>query len=98
MASSDNSRDIDRLETQVDATRSELASVAGAVSGLTELVTDLVRRSGTDFQDERWHARLAGLETRLQMLETAIRTEVERMRAVAGAVDALADDFRGTVG
>src|SRR5581483_2364137 len=42
--------------------------------------------------------RLGSLETRLEMIETAIRTEVERMRGTAGAVDALAEDFRATVG
>src|SRR3954469_24950525 len=92
--------DLDRLQDQVDATRTELGEVAGAVSGLTELVTDLVRRSatGTDYQSDRWQARLGSLETRLEMLETAIRAEVERIRGTVGAVDALADDFKTTVG
>ena len=92
--------DLDRLQDQVDATRTELGEVAGAVSGLTELVTDLVRRSasGTDYQSDRWQARLGSLETRLEMLETAIRVEVERIRGTVGAVDALADDFKATVG
>src|SRR4051812_24347127 len=98
MAIGGNSGDLDRLQDQVDATRTELAEVAGAINGLTELVTDLIRRSSSDRQDDRWHARLGSLETRLEMLETGIRGEVERMRATAGAVDALADDFRSTVG
>src|SRR3954471_3249311 len=98
MGTGDNSGDLDRLEAKVEATRSELASIAGAVNGLTELVTDLVRRSSSDHQGERWQARWGSLETRLEMLETAIRSEVERMRATTGAVDALADDFRSTVG
>ena len=92
--------DLERLQVQVDATRTELGEVAGAVSGLTELVTDLIRRSAsnTDHQGDRWQARLGSLETRLEMLETAIRVEVERIRGAAGAVDALADDFKSTVG
>ena len=90
--------DLERLRVQVDATRTELGEVAGAVSGLTELVTDLIRRSTTDHQGDRWQARLGSLETRLEMLETSIRVEVERIRATVGAVDALADDFKTTVG
>ncbi|MEY2458635.1 MAG: hypothetical protein QOG30_465, partial [Acidimicrobiaceae bacterium] len=92
--------DLERLQVQVDATRTELGEVAGAVSGLTELVTDLIRRSATttDHQGDRWQARLGSLETRLEMLETAIRVEVERIRGAAGTVDALADDFKSTVG
>src|SRR3954469_24040479 len=92
--------DLDRLQDQVDATRTELGEVAGAVSGLTELVTDLIRRSATstDHQGDRWQARLGSLETRLEMLETAIRVEVERIRGAAGSVDALADDFKTAVG
>src|SRR3954464_10151052 len=98
MATGGNSGDLDRLEGKVEATRTELASIAGAVNGLTELVTDLVRRSTTDHQGDRWQARLGSLETRLEMLETAIRGEVERIRAAVGSVDASADDFRATVG
>jgi chromosome segregation ATPase len=90
--------DLERLRVQVDATRTELGEVAGAVGGLTELVTDLIRRSSNTSTDDRWQARLGSLETRLEMLETAIRGEVERIRATAGAVDALADDFKVTVG
>ena len=90
--------DLERLERQVAATRADLAGVAGAVTGLTDLVTDLVRRSGSDHQSDRWQARLGSLETRLEMLETSIKGEVERMRAATGAVDALAEDFRSTVG
>ena len=94
----ESGRQLDRLQDQVDATRADLTDMAGAVNGLRELVTELVRRSGADHQAERWQARLGSLETRLEMLETAIRSEVERVRAAAGAVDALADDFRSTVG
>ncbi|MEY2402483.1 MAG: hypothetical protein QOD38_34, partial [Acidimicrobiaceae bacterium] len=90
--------DLERLRVQVDTTRTELGEVAGAINGLTELVTDLIRRSGSDHQGDQWQARLGGLETRLGMLETSIRIEVERIRATAGAVDALADDFKATVG
>ena len=92
--------DLERLQVQVDATRTELGEVAGAVGGLTELVTDLIRRSSstTDHAGDRWQARLASLETRLEMLETAIRVEVERIRGAAGNFDALADDFKSTVG
>src|SRR3954470_19013430 len=101
MANGGNSgRELDRLQDQVDATRTELAEMAAAIGGLTELVTDLVRRSAptTDHQGDRWQARLGSLETRLEMLETAIRGEVERIRAAVGSVDASADDFRATVG
>src|SRR6478672_2517972 len=97
MSTGGNTGDLDRLQDQVDATRNELAEVSGAISGLTGLVTDLIRRASGDRTDERWQARLGSLETRLEMLETAIKGEVERMRATAGAVDALADDFRTTV-
>ena len=92
--------DLERLRVQVDATRTELGEVAGAVSGLSDLVTDLIRRSAgsADHAAEKWQARLGSLETRLEMLETSIRVEVERIRATAGAVDALADDFKTTVG
>ncbi|MEY2437893.1 MAG: hypothetical protein QOF97_2729, partial [Acidimicrobiaceae bacterium] len=51
-----------------------------------------------DHQAERWQARLASLETRLEMLETAIRGEADRVRMSAEAVDAVAEDFRGLLG
>jgi len=94
----DSGRQLDRLQDQVDATRTELGEVAEAVYGLRELVTELTRRSWSEHQSDRWQAKLGSLETRLGMLETTIRSEVERMRAAAGAVDALADEFRSTVG
>jgi uncharacterized coiled-coil DUF342 family protein len=94
----DSGRQLDRLQDQVDATRTELGEVAEAVNGLRELVTELTRRSWSEHQSDRWQAKLGSLETRLGMMETTIRSEVERMRAAAGAVDALADEFRSTVG
>ncbi|HEX4821164.1 MAG TPA: hypothetical protein VFV00_13260 [Acidimicrobiales bacterium] len=94
----DSGRQLDRLQDQVDATRTELGEVAEAVNGLRELVGELTRKSWSEHQADRWQAKLGSLETRLGMMETTIRSEVERMRAAAGAVDALADEFRSTVG
>src|SRR5437764_7708849 len=92
----ESGRQLDRLQDQVDATRTELGEVAEALNGLRELVTELVRRSGSEHREDRWQAKLGSLETRLGMMETTIRSEVERMRAAAGAVDALADEFKST--
>jgi len=102
MATAGDGGNLDWLERQVEATRSELAEVSGTLGVLAELVHDLARKrpgdAVPDHQAERWQARLGSLETRFEMLETAIRSEVDRLRATAGAVDALADDFRTTVG
>src|SRR5207248_896732 len=93
----ESGRQLDRLQDQVDATRTELGEVAEALNGLRELVTELVRRSGSEHREDRWQAKLGSLETRLGMMETTIRSEVERMRAAAtiaesrGAVADLAD-------
>src|SRR5689334_20277316 len=51
-----------------------------------------------DHQAERWQARLASLETRLEMLETSIKGEADRMRLSAESVGGLADELRGLLG
>src|SRR3954454_2004121 len=92
---------LEHLELQIEQTRSDVAGIAGTLNGLTDLVLELGRRTPTpsdSHQAERWQARLGSLDTRLEMLETNIRSEVDRLRASAGTVDALADDFRSTVG
>ncbi|HUS62305.1 MAG TPA: hypothetical protein VMY34_08915, partial [Acidimicrobiales bacterium] len=47
---------------------------------------------------ERWDARLGRLEIRLEMLETGIRTEVERIKLVAENIEGISSEFQGTVG
>ena len=93
---------LERIDRDLRRVRDEINDLSDAVARVGEVVDELGRRvtprESEALQGERWQARLGGIETRLSMLEANIRSEVERVRAAAGVVDMVADEFRNTLG
>src|SRR5687768_5488835 len=93
---------LERLDRQVDAMRDDIVTLVETVgrvgTGLDELGRRLVPSKADEAASERWLARLSGLETRLAMLESSVKSEVDRLRAACGVVDMVSDEFRSTIG
>ncbi len=93
---------LERVDRELRRMRDDLGDLGDTLTrigtGLDDLTRRIVPSRAEELEKDKWQARLGGLETRLSMLESTIRSEADRVHTAASVVDSVADELRATLG